>query len=101
MSWAKENEEHCNAAPTTIIDDPKSIVFLRPSMSPIHIVAIAPKKQPTLYDPIEIPNLNEQDTNRNIRVCCIALYSRSMSNLRFGESTYVIGGIDLWEDFGL
>lgn len=49
------NAEHCSAAPTTIIDEPRKIVLRLPSTSPTQIVATAPQKQPTLYDATETP----------------------------------------------
>jgi hypothetical protein len=42
-------------APTTIIELPTKIVRLRPSILPSHIVATAPKKQPSVYAPTVIP----------------------------------------------
>ena len=55
MNCGKLKAEHCNVAPITMIEDPRKIVFRRPSILPSHIVAIAPKKQPTLYDATEMP----------------------------------------------
>jgi hypothetical protein len=43
-----EKEEHCKIAPTTIIDEPRKIIFLRPRTSPRNIVKTAPQKQPKL-----------------------------------------------------
>lgn len=42
-------------APTTIMLEPKKIVFRRPNGSPIQIVHTAPKKHPTLYAATAIP----------------------------------------------
>jgi len=48
MNWGKPKDEHCSAAPMIIMLDPRKMVLRRPSMSPIQIVVIAPKKHPTL-----------------------------------------------------
>ena len=55
MNCARENELHCRIAPTIIIDDPRKMVFRRPSRSPLKMVAIAPQKQPRLYAPTAMP----------------------------------------------
>jgi hypothetical protein len=64
IKWPKEKAEHCKAAPTTMIAEPlervsnlsveelqeshKKIIFLRPRISPIKMVIMAPMKHPTL-----------------------------------------------------
>lgn len=55
INWAREKDEHCRVAPTTMIAEPMKIIFLRPSQSPSQMVAIAPTKHPRLYEAIEIP----------------------------------------------
>ncbi len=48
MNWGKPKDEHCSAALMIIMLDPRKIVLRRPSMSPIQMVVMAPKKHPTL-----------------------------------------------------
>lgn len=48
MKWPRLNAEHCIAAPTTMIAEPRKMVLLRPRISPNHIVVTAPQKHPTL-----------------------------------------------------
>lgn len=48
IKWAKLKAEHCRIAPTTMMQDPRNIIFLRPRISPMKIVMTAPTKQPTL-----------------------------------------------------
>ena len=55
MNCGRPKAAHCSVAPMTIIEDPRKMVFRRPNMLPSHIVAMAPKKLPTLYDATEIP----------------------------------------------
>jgi hypothetical protein len=55
ISCGSPKELACKMAPTTIIELPTKIVRLRPSILPSHIVATAPKKQPSVYPPTVIP----------------------------------------------
>jgi len=48
INWGKPKDEHCSAAPMIIMLDPRKIVLRRPSMSPIQMVVMAPKKHPIL-----------------------------------------------------
>ena len=48
MNWGSLKAEHMIAAPTTIMEDPTKIVLRRPNLSPMKIVVIAPKKQPSV-----------------------------------------------------
>jgi len=38
-----------------MIEEPRKMVFRRPSLSPIQMQEIAPQKQPTLYEATEMP----------------------------------------------
>lgn len=55
MNWPRVEDEHCKAAPTTMIDEPRKIVFRRPKGFPMKMVVMAPKKHPTLYAATDIP----------------------------------------------
>jgi len=55
MSCPRLKEEHCNAAPITMITEPTKIVRFLPRKLPSQIVATAPKKQPRVYPPTVIP----------------------------------------------
>ena len=55
MSCLKLNDEHWIAAPTIMIVLPTMIVRFRPRKLPSHMVATAPKKQPSVYAPTVIP----------------------------------------------
>ena len=84
-----------------MIEEPKNIVFRRPRRSPIHIVSIEPKKHPTLYDAIEMPNPDKLGSSiGTLTWVRITLYGPSMGLLGFGES-FDIGGINLRKSFCL
>lgn len=58
MKWSRPKAEVCRAAPTTMMAEPRKIVLRRPSMSPIQMHMIAPRKHP-ISALTSIPNQNQ------------------------------------------
>lgn len=56
MKCDSENAVVCKVAPIIMMVDPRNMVFLLPSMLPIQMHPIAPQKQPTLYEAIDMPD---------------------------------------------
>ena len=85
----------------TMIEDPRKMVFRRPSMLPSHIVEIAPKKQPTLYDATEMPKKSMTSVEAVFNIPH-TLYRGYVYLLGIAEAYLgILRVIDLWEYFYL
>jgi len=102
MKWPRVEDEHCKAAPTTMMDEPRKMVFRRPKGFPMKMVVMAPKKHPTLYDATDIPVVFVSiDHDCHLPQRRLTLDGRPMIFLRSIEVKCCCGrrcGIDLGKD---